>query len=106
MAPVLAVLPVAVSPLTVDPSVTPDDGGSPGFLGFVFTFALAVVLILLALSLARQLRKVNRNAPPDEPPAEPEAPASTTSEQLGGRAPTSSDVAEGEDDDEPGGRPA
>ena len=41
----------------VDPNL-----GSPGILGFVFTFALALVLIGLALSLTRHLRKVDRNA--------------------------------------------
>lgn len=43
--------------IQVDPNL-----GSPGILGFVFTFALALVLIGLALSLTRHLRKVDRNA--------------------------------------------
>ncbi len=46
------------SPLPqADPSL-----GSPGFIGFVFTFVLALVVIGLALLMSRELRKVNRNA--------------------------------------------
>lgn len=48
----------APSPLPqADPSL-----GSPGFIGFVFTFVLALVVIGLALLMSRELRKVNRNA--------------------------------------------
>ena len=63
---VAAVVPAAATPapspspssaVTVDPNL-----GSPGILGFVFTFVLALALIALVLSLARQLRKVDRNA--------------------------------------------
>ena len=46
------------SPLPqADPSL-----GSPGFIGFVFTFVLALVVIGLALLMTRELRKVNRRA--------------------------------------------
>ena len=57
--------------LTVAPSpypspsgvaVTASQGGSPGFLGFVFTFLLAVALVFLFLSLTKQLRVVDRRA--------------------------------------------
>lgn len=36
--------------------------GSPGFIGFVVTFALAVALILLLRSLVTQLRRVEHRA--------------------------------------------
>ena len=57
--------------LTVAPSpypspsgvaVTASQGGSPGFLGFVFTFLLAVAVVLLFLSLTKHLRVVDRRA--------------------------------------------
>ncbi|MEN0129007.1 MAG: hypothetical protein AAGC49_06165 [Brevundimonas sp.] len=57
--------------LTVTPSpypspsgvaVTAQTGGSPGFLGFVFTFLLAVAVVLLFLSLTKHLRIVDRRA--------------------------------------------
>jgi hypothetical protein len=57
--------------LTVTPSpfpspsgvaVTASQGGSPGFLGFVFTFVLAVAVVLLFLSLTKHLRVVDRRA--------------------------------------------
>jgi hypothetical protein len=40
-----------------DPSL-----GSPGFVGFLFTFLLAAAVIALVWSMSRQLRKVDRNA--------------------------------------------
>ncbi|WP_029291760.1 hypothetical protein [Cellulomonas sp. HZM] len=42
--------------------VTAAQGGSPGFLGFVFTFVLALAAAGLFLSLTKQLRKVDRRA--------------------------------------------
>lgn len=58
-APLLAATPSpSPSPLPqADPSL-----GSPGFIGFVFTFVLALVVIGLALLMTRELRKVNRRA--------------------------------------------
>ncbi|ROS23029.1 hypothetical protein [Cellulomonas sp. PhB150] len=43
-------------------AVTASQGGSPGFLGFVFTFLLAIAVVLLFLSLTKQLRRVDRRA--------------------------------------------
>lgn len=40
--------------------------GSPGFVGFVFTFLLACAAVLLFLSLTRHLRKVSRRAEQQE----------------------------------------
>lgn len=55
-------LAVAPSPSpTPQPQVNPNLG-SPGFIGFVFTFVLALALIGLVLSMSRHLRSVNRNA--------------------------------------------
>lgn len=79
-----------VVPVTTDPKVTPDDGGSPGFLGFVFTFAVALALVGLILSMRRHLRTVDRNAR-----LQPPIPTST-SEQVVAQATTSSDVGSGE----------
>ena len=52
-----------------DPSPSPSDVtidgtplGSPGFLGFVFTFGLALAVVFLFLSLTKQLRIVDRRA--------------------------------------------
>ena len=59
-------------------AVTASQGGSPGFLGFVFTFLLAIAVVLLFLSLTKQLRKVDRRAKQlgldDEPTPDPFAP--------------------------------
>lgn len=54
---VAAPAPSPTPAVQVDPNL-----GSPGILGFVFTFVLALVLIALVLSLSRHLRTVDRNA--------------------------------------------
>ncbi|HEY0218013.1 MAG TPA: hypothetical protein VGC57_16605 [Cellulomonas sp.] len=41
--------------------IPPEDQTSPGFLGFVVTFGVAVAVILLGFSLVRHLRVVERN---------------------------------------------
>jgi hypothetical protein len=76
--------------LADDNDVTQGPGGTGTFLGFLFTFLLAGVLIVLALSLTRQLRKVDRNAR-----AAGLLPESVTSESSGVPTPEVSDVAEG-----------
>ncbi|VTR77628.1 hypothetical protein [Cellulomonas hominis] len=48
------------SPSTVE--VPSADQTSPGLLGFLVTFGVAVAVILLAFSLVRHLRVVDRNA--------------------------------------------
>ncbi|GEA89629.1 hypothetical protein [Cellulomonas cellasea] len=53
--------------LAATPSPTPvevplSEQASPGVLGFLVTFAVAVAAILLALSLTRHLRVVDRRA--------------------------------------------
>ena len=53
---------VEPSPSPTDVSIDPTHAGSPGFLGFVFTFLLAVALVFLFLSLTKQLRVVDRRA--------------------------------------------
>lgn len=59
----VASLPAATpSPSPSDVLVSESTGGSPGFLGFVFTFALAVACVGIFLSLTRQLRRVDRRA--------------------------------------------
>lgn len=40
----------------------PAGGGTPGLAGFLFTFALAVVVIGLAISLVRGMRRMERNS--------------------------------------------
>ncbi len=47
------------SPSTIE--IPPEDQTSPGFLGFVVTFGVAVAVILLGFSLVRHLRVVERN---------------------------------------------
>jgi hypothetical protein len=81
------------SPLPqADPSL-----GSPGFIGFVFTFVLAVVVIGLGLLMTRELRKVNRRA---RLAAAAEAGALDTAEAA--RGPVGEP---GADDERPGRRP-
>ncbi len=55
------VLVLAATP-TPSPTVESTSGGSPGFIGFVVTFALAVAAAGLFLSLTRHLRRVDRRA--------------------------------------------
>ena len=50
------------SPSPSDVTIDGTPLGSPGFLGFVFTFALAVAVVFLVLSLTKQLRVVDRRA--------------------------------------------
>lgn len=50
------------SPSPGDVELTPTGGGSPGFVGFVVTFLLALAAIGLFLSLTKQLRVVDRRA--------------------------------------------
>jgi hypothetical protein len=52
----------APSPSPTDVNIDGSPVGSPGFLGFVFTFLLAVALVFLFLSLTKQMRKVDRRA--------------------------------------------
>lgn len=42
--------------------IPPEDQTSPGFLGFVVTFGVAVAVIGLGFAMTRQLRRVDRNA--------------------------------------------
>ncbi|MBU4215852.1 MAG: hypothetical protein KJ548_02695 [Actinobacteria bacterium] len=42
--------------------------GSPGLLGFVVTFAVAVALVLLARSMAAHLRRAARGPADQDPP--------------------------------------
>ncbi|WP_034610893.1 hypothetical protein [Cellulomonas sp. URHD0024] len=50
------------SPSPSDLSIDATHGGSPGFLGFVFTFLVALAALFLFLSLTKQMRRVDRNA--------------------------------------------
>ena len=72
MTRLVLLLAAAPSPSPSATSVIPG-GGSPGILGFVFTFALAAAVILLALSMTRHLRRVDARAKPrdadEAPPA-------------------------------------
>lgn len=51
---------------TPDLTLSTSTLGSPGFIGFVVTFFLAVALILLLRSLVTQLRRVDRRAAQDD----------------------------------------
>ncbi|QHT54830.1 hypothetical protein GXP71_01095 [Cellulomonas sp. H30R-01] len=62
MSAVVALLAAAPSPSPSDVELTAPGGGSPGFIGFVVTFLLAVAAIGLFLSLTKQLRVVDRRA--------------------------------------------
>jgi hypothetical protein len=53
---------VEPSPSPTGVSIDPTQGGSPGFLGFVFTFLVAIAALFLFLSLTKQMRRVDRNA--------------------------------------------
>ena len=55
--------------LLVEPSPSPSGvsidathAGSPGVLGFVFTFLVAIAAVFLFLSLTKQMRRVDRRA--------------------------------------------
>jgi hypothetical protein len=52
----------APSPSPSDVTIDGTPVGSPGFLGFVFTFVLAIAVVFLFLSLTKQLRIVDRRA--------------------------------------------
>ena len=90
--------PMPTPAIQVDP-----DLGSPGILGFVFTFVLALVLIALVLSMSRHLRKVDRNARLSAAADDEPAPSSGTSAHMAAPATTSADVSEGETGGDVGG---
>lgn len=52
----------AATPSPEPATIPPADITSPGIVGFIFTFGLALVCVLLFLSLTKHLRKVNRRA--------------------------------------------
>ena len=56
MISVMIVAPTPSPAPQVDPQL-----GSPGFIGFLWIFLVAVALILLVMSMGRHLRKVQRN---------------------------------------------
>jgi len=65
---------VEPSPSPTDVSIDPTKAGSPGFLGFVFTFLVAIAAVFLFLSLTKQMRRVDRRAQQlglDEPERDP-----------------------------------
>ena len=53
---------VEPSPSPTDVSIDATHAGSPGFLGFVFTFLVAIAALFLFLSLTKQMRRVDRRA--------------------------------------------
>ena len=53
---------VEPSPSPTDVSIDASNAGSPGFLGFVFTFLVAIAAVFLFLSLTKQMRRVDRRA--------------------------------------------
>ena len=62
MIDVALVILAAPSPSPSDVTIDGTPVGSPGFLGFVFTFVLAIAVVFLFLSLTKQLRVVDRRA--------------------------------------------
>ena len=85
--------------------------GSPGILGFVFTFLVALALIGLVMSLARQLRRVDRNARLAAVTEHSADSRSAASEGSAAGATNPSDATrstaarDGEGGQEPGGKP-
>lgn len=67
----------------------PAGGGTPGLAGFLFTFALAVVVIGLAISLVRGMRRMERNSTrleaPGTTPVPGGPPAAPVAEPTGHR---------------------
>ena len=79
----MSALLAAVSP-TPSPTSQAVGSGSPGFIGFVFTFALAIAAVLLFLSLTRHLRLVQRRAA-ERDEAEGNAPTGEGARDVGPR---------------------
>ncbi len=52
----------AATPAPGSQDVNPTNGGSPGFVGFVFTFVLAIVVIGLMVSFVRGMRRMEHNS--------------------------------------------
>ena len=87
------------SPSPTDVSIDGTPLGSPGFLGFVFTFAVAVAAVFLFRSLTKQLRVVDRRAKAQGLDDE-DAPRAGTGPIDAGGPDSAADA-----DDEPGSRP-
>lgn len=65
---------MTVASVLADPKVItiPDpDTVSPGFIGFVVIFLLALATVLLIRSMTRHLRKVNYGPEPEQPVSSP-----------------------------------
>lgn len=58
-----------------------DFSGGPGFLAFVATFSVVIVLVLLAMSLNRHLRKIRTQPPKTDGPEAGTAPSADASTQ-------------------------
>ncbi|RMI03690.1 hypothetical protein [Cellulomonas triticagri] len=86
----LQVAAAAPSPSPTVQEIPPEDQTSPGFLGFLVTFAVAASVIGLAFALTRQLRRVDRNA---RRIAEAEAAAPGQDDEQGGQGTTGGDRA-------------
>ena len=77
----------AATPAPGSQDVNPTDGGSPGFVGFVFTFVLAIVVIGLMVSFVRGMRRMEHNS----------------SRRTGGAGTPAAGADEGADDDHAAG---
>lgn len=73
------------APVPGSQDVNPTDGGSPGFVGFVITFLLAVLVIGLAFSLVRVMRRMDHNAKAREASEVPDVPADRTPDKAAQR---------------------
>ena len=96
-AAVAAVLAAATPSPTPAVELESTGAGSPGFVGFLVTFGLAVAVVLLVRSLSRHLRVVDRRAAaleesegapgPDDPGPVGEGPVPPGPDADGARAP-------------------
>jgi hypothetical protein len=69
---VAVAIPAAAALLRLQAPQAPDpDKVSPGLIGFLTMFALALATILLVRSMVRHLRKVRYSTPPDDGAAGP-----------------------------------
>ena len=53
---------IRAEPVADRRAIDPAQAGSPGFLGFVFTFLVAIAALFLFLSLTKQMRRVDRRS--------------------------------------------
>ncbi|MGA1837362.1 hypothetical protein VD659_10565 [Herbiconiux sp. 11R-BC] len=96
MSPVLVSIVLAATDVATDPATPNPDDVTPGIIGFIATFFIAIVTVGLIVDMVRRVRRVNYRAQVREeleaelaehPAGTPSAPDAPSAPSAGGNAP-------------------